>query len=97
MDRASFANQADIYNLSEGGLYTLTVTDDNNCIATVEYDMYKPEELRAIIYNLNDTITDNYPYVNFYDHSLGTVAWTWSISDGTQVILSRPHKSSLCG
>tara|TARA_B100000900_G_scaffold415719_1_gene446845 strand:+ start:174 stop:2894 length:2721 start_codon:yes stop_codon:yes gene_type:complete len=87
-----FSNQADIYNLSEAGLYTLTVTDENNCIATVAYDMYKPEELKAIIYNLNDTITDNYPYVNFYDHSLGNpVAWVWSISDGTPNTYAQDH------
>ena len=54
--------------------------------------MYKPEELKAIIYNLNDTITDNYPYVNFYDHSLGNpVAWTWSISDGTPNSYAQDH------
>ena len=54
--------------------------------------MYKPEELRAIIYNLNDTITDNYSYVNFYDHSLGNpVAWTWSISDGTPSTFVQDH------
>ena len=37
-----------------------------------------------MIYNLNDTITDNYPIVNFHDRSIGNpVAWIWSISDGT--------------
>lgn len=87
-----YSNQADIYNLSEGGLYTLVVTDENDCLDTVSYDINKPEELRAIIYNLNDTITDNYPFVNFYDHSLGNpVAWTWSISDGTPSTYAQDH------
>ncbi len=78
------SNEPDIYNLSEPGIYTLIATDDNDCMDTVSYDLFRPEELKAIIYNLNDTITDNYPIVNFHDRSIGNpVAWIWSISDGT--------------
>ena len=87
-----FSNQADIYNLSDEGLYTLTVTDANQCISTVDYDLQKPEELVAIIYNLNDTITDNYSYINFWDRSLGEpIMWTWSFTDGSPEVYSQNH------
>ena len=79
-----FSNQQDIYNLEEEGTYTINVRDNNNCVSTFSYYLNKPDILQAIIYNLTDTLSINYPIINFYDHSIGNpTIWEWMINDGS--------------
>jgi gliding motility-associated-like protein len=86
------SNKADIYDLSEPGLYTLRVEDHNACFDTIQYNLKRPPLLKAQYYTLNDTLSHNYPFANFYDRSLGDpVKWRWTFSDSTGITYAQDH------
>tara|TARA_B100001750_G_scaffold80569_1_gene64041 strand:- start:579 stop:3302 length:2724 start_codon:yes stop_codon:yes gene_type:complete len=81
-----FSNQQDIFNLEDAGDYTIIVVDNNNCSSTFSYYLNKPDILQAVIYTLSDTLSINYPVIDFYDHSIGNpTSWKWTINDGSPI------------
>ncbi len=77
-----YSYQQNIYGL-EQGLYTVNVTDVNNCSAEFNKQITEPPSVIAKYRVLNDTVTVNYPIINLYDDSDGNIIeWYWELSNG---------------
>ena len=77
-----YSTDEDIYNLSNG-LYTISVTDINNCTNDLSFEITEPPVVIADYWVMNDTVTINYPFVNLYDRSEGNIVdWQWELSNG---------------
>ena len=77
-----YSTDENIYNLSNG-LYTISVTDINNCTNDLSFEITEPPVVIADYWVMNDTVTINYPFVNLYDRSKGNIVdWQWELSNG---------------
>ena len=62
-ENSFYSNEQNIYD-SEGS-YTITVEDANQCINDLTFEITQPPFVKADYRVLDDTVTTNYPIVNF--------------------------------
>ncbi len=80
IDGINFSPNNTFTNLT-GGSYTLSVRDDNNCIATIGFNINEPDELLSFVNTLTniDCFGNNNGEVSFFTLG-GTPAYSFSIN-----------------
>lgn len=78
----SYSAQKNIYGL-ESDDYSVVVTDENGCTASITQKINQPYFTIADYRVLNDTVTVNHPIMNIFDNSEGNIMeWYWELDNG---------------
>jgi len=77
-------NQNNINSLS-GGIYSLSVTDSNNCLATISFEILEPDTLHATLTPVSVSCNSLLDGSVFLSVSGGTTGYTYDWSNGSTI------------